>query len=570
MAHEARPQPAEAFVVVRTDRPAPVWRWTPRRLEAGLLLACLLLPLALFGFKVWNDREMMIAAAYRDMESEANAAEYQAQNSFETYQLVGTLLNEHIKGLTWAEIQESTDVTAYLKRLVVEYPHIAGIALQDAQGRVRQTTTEGPITDLRYNDRDYFMPLADQDVGTVVGQRIRSKLGLGDLLTVTRRRGSGSVFDGVIQVRTRPEYFTGFWERTMPGRVTGLFRLDGRLLARYPEPGGDILEVRASAELLVAANAADRGTITVNSGIDGVERIASFRRLAGFPVYVVHAVDMAQVIAVWRANALQESVFFAIGTAGLLGLALLVIRQSRQREAANALLQIRSLDLEVEAERRRQAERELTAVLRDMVGRQETERKRIARDLHDSLGQHMAVMHLGLDSVLRRIEPAQRPEVDALKATATEVSHEISRLAWELRPVGLDELGLETAVRSFLAAMSLRTEVKLGFYLGSKVPRLDRDAEATLYRVTQEAITNVLKHAQATRADVMLEIRGSRLTLIIEDDGVGFMPDESLHGGPGGRLGLLGMRERLALVGGSLEIESAPGKGTTLIIIVSV
>jgi signal transduction histidine kinase len=214
------------------------------------------------------------------------------------------------------------------------------------------------------------------------------------------------------------------------------------------------------------------------------------------------------------------------------------------------------------------AEAEVAAVLRDTVERQEAERRRLARELHDCLGQHVAVIHMGLDEIIRQSndDPSVLEQTRHLKATATEVSHEISRLAWELRPVGLDELGLETAIRSFTETISVRCGLPIDVFIAPDQRRLPPAVEATLYRVMQEAITNIVKHANASRSGIMLEIANGEASMVIEDDGCGFVWDDMRVARPGDRLGLLGMRERLSLVGGVLEIESAPGNGAALII----
>lgn len=226
-------------------------------------------------------------------------------------------------------------------------------------------------------------------------------------------------------------------------------------------------------------------------------------------------------------------------------------------------------ELKIEGDRRAVVEAELSQVLRRTVVDQENERQRIARELHDSLGQYLTIMQLDLDDIARRSASAEhvRTGITRLKELASSVGHEINRLAWEIRPTSLDDLGLQTAVQQFLEEWSERSGLKFDLHLMLNNRRLSPVVETTLYRVLQEAITNVVKHAEATKVGIILEANESEVRLIVEDNGKGFNwedPNEATS--PSARLGLLGIRERLTLIGGHLEIEAGHGSGTTLIV----
>jgi chemotaxis family two-component system sensor kinase Cph1 len=226
-------------------------------------------------------------------------------------------------------------------------------------------------------------------------------------------------------------------------------------------------------------------------------------------------------------------------------------------------------ELKVESDRRAVVEAELSQVLRSTVINQEAERQRIARELHDSLGQYLAVMQLNLDGLGRDVNstPELRQRVARLKSLTDDVGQEVSRLAWEIRPTALDDLGLQTAFQQFLEEWGQRSRLQFDLHLALSDRRLPPIIETTLYRILQEAITNVVKHAEATKVGVILEATADEAILIIEDDGKGFQLDEAEAAlAPSSRLGLLGVRERLSLVKGSLEIETSPNHGTTLLI----
>jgi signal transduction histidine kinase len=218
----------------------------------------------------------------------------------------------------------------------------------------------------------------------------------------------------------------------------------------------------------------------------------------------------------------------------------------------------------------RRAKTELSQVLRSTVANQEAERKRIARELHDSLGQTLTLLQLGLDELDETLPARTKSseQLKTLKDLATGLWSQVNRLAWEIRPTALDDLGLETSMRQLIESWSerLRLEFDLHFALNGR--RLPPAVETTLYRVLQEAITNIARHAEATRAAVLIEASEKEVRMIVEDNGRGFSANDAKSAGAPSkpRLGLLGIRERLSLVSGTLDVESEPGCGCTLYI----
>ena len=224
-------------------------------------------------------------------------------------------------------------------------------------------------------------------------------------------------------------------------------------------------------------------------------------------------------------------------------------------------------ELKLEGDRRALIEAELSQVLRRTVVDQENERRRIARELHDSLGQYLTIMQLEFDHLARNQPSDSRVSqgIQKLKTLASSVGNEINRLAWEIRPTSLDDLGLQTAVEQLVQEWCERSNLKFDLQLMLNDRRLPPTVETTFYRVLQEAINNVIKHADATKVGIILEANEKEVSLIVEDDGRGFAWNPDIPSSTS-RLGLLGMRERLALVGGSLEIESSHDNGTTVIV----
>jgi two-component system CheB/CheR fusion protein len=215
--------------------------------------------------------------------------------------------------------------------------------------------------------------------------------------------------------------------------------------------------------------------------------------------------------------------------------------------------------------RRERAEEDRRELLRRLATAQEDERRRVAVELHDQMGQLLVALALGLKAVELAI-----PDNGPAMARLLEVKHithmidqEVHQLAWELRPAVLDDLGLVAALTTYVEEWAARSGVAADFVsIGLETERIPLAGETALYRVVQEALTNVLRHARAKRVSVVLQRTPDGATVVVEDDGTGFDPE-----GPSrpGRLGLLGMQERVELVGGTLTVESVPGNGTTVI-----
>ena len=202
----------------------------------------------------------------------------------------------------------------------------------------------------------------------------------------------------------------------------------------------------------------------------------------------------------------------------------------------------------LESERRESARRAL------MV--QEGERKRIARELHDEVGQTFTGVMLQVESLAAVIPDERREQLDELRETARQGTEDVRRIARRLRPEALEDLGLQSALAALAGRIGEQAHIRISRHLEPHLP-LSEQQELVVYRVAQEALTNVARHAAADRAHLRLERDGSYAVLVIRDDGRGLDPRvrSSSHG-------IRGMRERAMLIGAELAIGPAPGRGT--------
>jgi signal transduction histidine kinase len=201
-------------------------------------------------------------------------------------------------------------------------------------------------------------------------------------------------------------------------------------------------------------------------------------------------------------------------------------------------------------------------VLRRIVDAQELERRRLARELHDETGQALSSILLGLKALDEKVEnDAAREGVAEVRELVVATLHDVRRLAIELRPKVLDDFGLVPAVERLTESFGGQTGIGIRFESSLADERLPTEVETALFRIIQESLTNIVKHARARNISIVLARKPGAAVAVIEDDGQGFDPSSVRDGG----FGLEGMRERVGLLDGRLQIESAEGAGTTLI-----
>lgn len=243
----------------------------------------------------------------------------------------------------------------------------------------------------------------------------------------------------------------------------------------------------------------------------------------------------------------------------------------RAIQTANQLI-VERANLEREMELRLEADRKRDALLRRIVDLQEEERRRLARELHDQCGQDIIALQLSLQIASQHVEANRTSESKrsllALRDSFETLSRAVHSIAFELRPPILDDLGLSTACQSLLNTWAERTGVRIDFECRNwERERVPADVSLALYRVIQEALNNIAKHANCSRVGVVLEIHDSTAIVIVEDNGVGMNLEEYQKDSHDYRyrLGIRGMEERLASVGGKFYIESESGIGTTIL-----
>lgn len=221
---------------------------------------------------------------------------------------------------------------------------------------------------------------------------------------------------------------------------------------------------------------------------------------------------------------------------------------------------------------RKLLEKQRADLLAKLVTTQEDERRRIARDLHDHIGQQLTALELKVELLLQKYAPNSElvSDLRETQIITQGLNYDVDILAWQLRPTTLDDNGFLPALRNYIQEWMNRYETNVKFWCEERLDKtlcLKPEAETNLYRIVQEALNNVAKYAQASQVDILLDLAESDLRLIIEDNGVGFDVEDTSPSDDGRRsMGIISMRERAALVGGSFRIESTRGTGTSLFV----
>jgi len=274
----------------------------------------------------------------------------------------------------------------------------------------------------------------------------------------------------------------------------------------------------------------------------------AFQAATGVPIQAIRsAMAMVVMISMLRATQVVEAE-----------------RQQQLQAAQQARLEAMK-QIQVELTKREKMRREL---LRHTVQAQEDERARIAREIHDETAQLISAFSFDLATLqnILRDHPEARMLLDRLQALSKQISQGIYHLVHDLRPAQLDDLGLVPTLNYLLERDFYPKGLRMLLEVKGETRRLDPTLETVLFRVAQEAITNIARHAKTKKAQIQLVYAPEQITLRVSDTGVGFDPTETFNAPRG--WGLAGMRERVESVGGKLRVQSAPGEGTTIEVIV--
>jgi signal transduction histidine kinase len=365
------------------------------------------------------------------------------------------------------------------------------------------------------------------------------------------------------------------------GRVVRNHPLLQRILAAVaPAPNGwaELRDGSGAVESTAGTPAAGGSVITGSAAVGELGWTLTIAQPARDALAPLYRIRTAAVLAVPAMFAI--AVLLAWGAAESVAAPLALMTRAAERIAGGDLERpvpagsadeagrlARALDDMRIALKQRERDRVRGELLKRTLTAQEDERLRIARELHDETSQTINGLIMGLDAALARY-PSEftRARIADARALAGRLLEGVHRLILALRPSMLDDLGLASAIEWFARQQLEPLGVGVTFEASGTDRRLSRDVELAVFRAAQESIVNIARHAAADRVLIQYAAEGDRLLVEIEDDGAGFDPATAVDDGSMRGLGLAGMRERVALAGGTLSIESSPGSGTHVIV----
>jgi two-component system NtrC family sensor kinase len=326
------------------------------RLLHGILVASVALPAALFVYASWLGYQNNQVVAERQIDRTRDVLTEHALKVFETVERSIAEVNEVVRDMSDDRIAANEEnLHLRFKRLSDSSDQIKSVWIFDRNGHALVNSLAYPAPTIDFSDRDYFKAHIDRDVGVYVGEVLRPRppYGGAPFFGVSRRRSSpdGS-FNGVIQASILPEYFSGFYAKigSEAGSYASLIRDDGLILARYP--ASDITQLFPNGDLLKAIRARPEGTLLLTSKLDSVERKVAYRKVAGFPVFVIAGLEAQAIRAQWLSQMSNHLIFGVPATAALIAIVLLALRRTRRfyeeatrrQVAENALKQSQRLE----------------------------------------------------------------------------------------------------------------------------------------------------------------------------------------------------------------------------------
>jgi two-component system, NtrC family, sensor kinase len=537
----------------------------------SLIIGAAMLPAMLYAIVLRHERSAVLDAAQDNIRTTMQIFEANTHRLLETDLLISSLINQHIRGMTWEHISQSEALHDFLAGIVRAYPSIYGLSLIDANGHSRSTSTTFPSpANISFTDRDYFIALREADRGFYIGKpvygRFRPPTSDDVYVNLVQRRSSeDGQFDGVIVLAVRPTNFMDYWNKAphKPGSAL-VIRADGQPLVRDPPLAIDAPPYPPDNVLMQRINAGSTtGMFWAVSSVDQHERLYGYRKIENFPVYIGYGTDIDAVLDIWYQHIWMYGVFFAVGTIGLVVVAMLAgNRLQRWQNIAHELTE--------EIGRRERAEAQLQQSQKlEAIGH-------VAGQIAHDFGNILGIIVASLDMLARNqdqekfLTMAQRAAERGTKAVQT-------LLAFARRqPEQIERFDLNVALLSL--ADLLRQAV------GGKIKLSVETPESACWikvsrNQTELAILNIMVNARDALPDggqIMAVVgrSGEYVTLAISDTGCG-MPEDVVARvfepfyttkptGRGTGLGLSMVYDFAKRAGGMVHLTSQPGAGTTV------
>jgi signal transduction histidine kinase len=488
----------------------------------------------------------------------------------------------------------SKDEWERVRRAAETLPDSGSLWLLDEKADLLMDSTQYPSQRMNYSEREYFVPHKDKGVEFYIGPVVKGKVTKKFSFTISHRiSGKDGRFRGILLAAIDVVDFTNFLNILSVGKGSSLavFRTDGTLI--FAQPMQEEYLGRSFKNLRLfnrSFDVAPSGIYETDKWMDSVKRLVAYRTMQDKQLIVVASVPTESVLEEWRTRfKLYASIAIIIAFA-LTGLSWFVHRTAskEERERSREIDRINQ-SLMAEIAERKRVEEELQEAHEELESRvqqrthelyaaseqlrmlsarlesvREEERTRIAREIHDELGQALTGLKMDLSWLVTKPPEDQQSLIDKVTPILELLDstvRTVRRISTELRPGVLDDLGLVAAIEWLVEDFRNRSRIECRFMSGLKDAALDPELSTALFRILQEALTNVIRHADASHVTINIEEDEGMILLEIEDNGKGIV--ESDISDPGS-LGILGIRERVLLLGGHVYFSGSEGRGTVV------
>ena len=462
---------------------------------------------------------------------------------------------------------KAPELNALISRQHAWQPDLDSLRVTDAAGDVLYGIGVEPTAHVSAADRDYFRRLRQEpDAGLVFSKPVVGKISGKWVLIMARRiQTAAGTFAGVVYAAITLDSFNRFFTSIDVGAsgVISVRDLSLGLIARRPELEGigsavGNREVSKEIREHIAAGEPAATYFTAN-GTGNVARMVSYRKISHHPFYIVVGLGRDEYLAKWYDEVLQLWALVVLFVIGTCVFAWLVRRNWSQRIFS------RRLERQV-----RERTAQLSAMTMEVTLAEERERQMLAQDLHDDLGQLLAMAKLKLTALE---EPASgdwslhRQQIKKIEAVIDQANQSVRSLSLQLSPPVLHQFGLVAALEWLAEEMQRAYGLSVRVRDDGQDKELSPAANFMLFRAARELLINVAKHASVSRAEVSIEAVDDNLILSVSDSGRGFDPQRKVQPSAGGGYGLFSVRERIRHIGGEVQIDSSPGDGTVVVLI---
>ena len=541
------------------------------------IVACNLFVWLLAGYFLNQGRLQYEHEAEIVSQNIATAIDQTLSNSIEKVDLTLRAVANHLQRQPAGESPKSERTDSLLAAYKGWVPDIENLRVTDAAGIVIHGNLPNRQAAVSYAGRDYFPFLRDHaDGGLQISAPLRGLISQKWVIVFVRRYNlPDGQFGGVVTASIPLRYFNDLLSRYELGPRGGITLRSVNLaqIARYPEsssgPVSEIGNTVVSPELRkLVRSGVSHATYHTRTPIDHTERMLTFHRLSIAPMIATVGLASEDYLTQWRKDVLVTFLLVGVFLVFSLASSAFLLRNlneigHKSAELADANENLRRLVFE-----QQQTEEALKSYAQRLITLEEDLRHRVSMELHDDVGQELTALGLNLAHIGTTLHDGTKKDILSTLKDSRQLTKEIIRsvrnVMVDLRPWQLDDYGLTEALGSYAEQYAQRTGLTIAIEIEPGFPRLSAKKEIALFRITQEALNNIAKYASATKVAIALNSAGDKVRLSITDNGRGFNARNTGFQPSGSGWGLTIMRERAKLFGGSFQLDTEPGVGTSI------